>query len=310
MLHARNMSRHYHGVAMEHPFRTLPLTIVLAATAALAMGSVTADARTAHSPLPTSPTAISSDLLGTNLIRASFIQDGFDREYLIRLPDGHDPAQSYPVILAFGGMGDSAASFRSYAGLEEASANEAIIVYGQGVGNAWAGAPYALTTMEQDIVYVQTAVDDVASNYGGDPERVYAVGMSNGGGMAAALGCHAPELVDGIASVAGAYYDPTVTDCDTGDMKETVPTLLIHGVNDTLMDFDGGVRHGATYLGVREVLDTAAARNHCSAHPGSSSFFPESCDSDTELVTVTGGHDWFYTPSVADITWDFFQEQH
>lgn len=294
---------HYHGVPMEHPFRTLTLAVTLATTTALALAPATAQA-------PDQPTVMSSDVMATNLIRTSFAQDGVDREYLLKLPANHDPARNYPVILAFGGMGDSAASFRAYAGLEEASDNEAIIIYGQGVDNAWAGAPYAMTTMEQDIHYVETAIHETVSTHGGDRERIYAVGMSNGGGMAAALGCHAPGLVDGVVAVAGAYYDPAVTGCDTTDTEETVPTLLIHGAEDSLMDFDGGIRHEATYLGVREVLDAAATRNHCSVHPGSSSLFPESCDSDTELVTVTGGgHDWFYTPSVADLTWDFFQQQ-
>lgn len=301
---------------MEHSLRTLPLTLAAGlASAALAVTPVTPAAAQAPHPAPAAQSAPTTQTLGTNLLHRSFTQDGMQREYLVKLPDNRDPARTYPVVLAFGGKGDSATSFRSYAGLEQATAGGAIIIYAQGVDNVWAGAPYATTTLQQDIAYVRTAVDDVVAHHGGDRNRVYAVGMSNGGGMATALGCHAPELVDATASVAGAYYDPTVTGCNP---RGGVPTLVIHGTNDTLMNYWGGTRHGAHYQGAHAVFESTATRNHCTVpmvhqvheHANSTTFRPAFCATPTEFVRINGGgHEWSYTPSVADISWNFLQRQ-
>lgn len=301
---------------MEHPFRTLTLTLAAGMTsAALAVAPAAPAVAQAHPQAPATQSAPTTEVVSTNLLHASFTQDGMHREYLVKLPENRDPARTYPVVLAFGGKGDSATSFRSYAGLEQATAGGAIIIYAQGVDNSWAGAPYASTTMAQDIAYVRTAVDDVTAHHGGDRGRVYAVGMSNGGGMATALGCHAPELVDATASVAGAYYDPTVTGCNP---RGGVPALIIHGTNDTLMNYWGGTRHGAHYQGAYAAFESIAARNHCTVpavnqvheHPNSTTFRPAFCATPTEFVRIgDGGHEWSYTPSVADISWGFLQRQ-
>ena len=64
--------------------------------------------------------------------------------------------------------------------------------------------------------------------YNVDHDRIYAVGMSNGGGFAALLGCRMPEQFRAIASVAGAYYPGTYEGCAEGP----VAFLEIHGGKD------------------------------------------------------------------------------
>ncbi len=246
-------------------------------------------------------------------VQRSFLQHDRYREYTVVVPDNLDGSREYPIIIAFGGWGDSAASYRDYAGLEQVADGDAIIVYAQGVGNAWAGAPYAATTMDEDVDYVRTVIDETAADYSGDADRVWATGMSNGGGFAAALSCHAPELVDATASIAGAYYNESVTNCR---FARKVPMLLVHGAYDDMMSFDGGYRHGAAYLEVERTLRNVAARNGCardtisgkSADEETTTFGPDGCDVPTEITRIDNyGHTWFDEPAAEQIAVDFFR---
>ena len=225
--------------------------------------------------------------------------NGTTRTYNMILPAGYDADRSYPIIFGFGGWQHSAERAHEYLQLETV-ASDAIIVYAQGVDNAWAGAPYARTSLNQDINYVRATITDLAEYYGGDPNRVAAIGLSNGGGMAAALGCHASDVVNAVASTAGAYYSPTVSNCDSG----SVPTLLLHGTRDNIVSYRGGDRHGAPYQPVERVLETFGRKNGCTVDVYETpSLFgatlePSSCIFPTRLERIEGGtHTWFTTPS-------------
>lgn len=234
---------------------------------------------------------------GTVYTRAISV-GGRARSYDVILPRGYDASKSYPVIIGFGGWQHDAATTRGYQRLEDAAA-DTIVVYAQGVDNAWGGAPYANTSLDQDIAYAREVISDVSARYGGDPSRVAAVGLSNGGGMAAALACHAPGTVDAVAAVAGAFYTPTVTGCAPG----AVPVMLMHGTNDDVVAYGGGTRHGARYASVDEVAETFARKNGCSTQWGEvragtvstvSTLAPSTCATDTRVLKVWGGgHTWF-----------------
>ncbi|MDR7329863.1 alpha/beta hydrolase family esterase [Corynebacterium guangdongense] len=285
---------------MTLPSTTLPAVVALSAAAAVALSPAVAAAQP--------PGAFDS-------VQHSLLLEERYRDYTAVLPTDYDETRAYPIILAFGGYGDSAASYREYANIEQAVDGEAIVVYAQAVNNAWAGAPYAVTTMDEDVDYVRAVVDDVVENYSGDPERVFATGMSNGGGFAAALSCHAPTLVDAVVAVAGAYYNESVTNCR---FAQRVPTLLVHGAHDEMMSFGGGYRHGAAYLGVERTLKNLATRNGCvpdslherSADEGTTTFSADNCEVDTEILRVDDyGHTWFEDPEAERVAVDFFRRQ-
>lgn len=297
--------------------RVLSLAITIMATAAIAITPTSAVAQSSNADFARTQQSSSQLVAGStsyDLIHRSFTQAGVNREYHIAIPAFFDATRSYPVIIGFGGWQETATRFRDYSDLEQAARGNAIIIYAQGVNNAWAGAPYASTTMSQDINYARAAITDVITNFSGDADRVYATGLSNGGGMAAALSCHAPELVHAIATVAGAFYNPTVTGC----MGSSVPTLLMHGTDDGTIAYGGGTRHGAPYRSVYQTFESFAFRNGCTTaiinqtteHYGTTTFRPAYCFHDTEIVRVNGGgHTWFNDPRAEDVVWEFFRRQ-
>lgn len=224
---------------------------------------------------------------------------GKTRSYDVVRPPGWQPDVSYPIVIGLGGWQHTAGQTRGYQQLEREVDGNAIVVYAQGEANAWGGAPYAVTSLDEDIAYLRAVIADVRTRDHADASRVAAIGLSNGGGMATALACHAPDMVDAVASVAGAYYSPTVTGCTPG----SVATLLIHATNDDVVAYGGGTRHRAHYESVPTVFNTFGRKNACADFsietpgPATVTFDRAGCAAPTTLMRLSGGgHTWFTSP--------------
>lgn len=230
------------------------------------------------------------------------------RDVLISLPENYDPSQSYPVWLAYPGRNITPEHMSTDTGLQVSS--DAIVAYARGKGGAFAGAPYSVTTMEEDIAYSRAIVDRIGQAFAIDRERVYAIGHSNGGGFSLALACFAPDLVAGVSAASGIYYDPGTP--ETGEcVGAPVPVSIQHSSNDGLSWIDGGSAHGAPYVGARQMVQMWAGINGCgdrthtrSVAPGVTAHVLEDCDAETQLVlSENDGHGWpHYSAFVA---WDF-----
>ncbi|WP_197088452.1 alpha/beta hydrolase family esterase [Corynebacterium occultum] len=238
--------------------------------------------------------------------------DGGEREVIISLPENYDPTRSYPVWLAFAGRNISPEHMSTDTGLQNAS--DAIVAYGRGIGNAWAGAPYATTTMAEDIAYSRAVVDRIAENYSVDRERVYSIGHSNGGGFSLALACFAPDLVAGVASVSGIFYEPG-TPVSGQCAAQPVPTVIIHARWDGLSHFNGNIAHGKPYVGANQMAATQAEINGCGPEPlrteiaeGLSRTQWQGCAAETELIVSDNNvHGW---PNYSAFeAWDFLARQ-
>lgn len=242
--------------------------------------------------------------------------DGQERRYLFSTPAGADLQEPLPVLLAMGGWTDPPENFLRYAGFQtSAAAEEAVVVYPAGIADAWAGAPYSEMDEAADISFLRAVIAQLETALPIDRDRVTVVGMSNGGGMALELACHAPDLVAGVATVSGAFYEGMTSGCQT----IPVAAQIIHGTDDELLHYGGGMLHDTPYLPVEEVAGWLGSRNGCSAtapevNPlgdNSDRLVLRDCDADTEHIRVNGGfHDWYIDPSTPDETWEFLSRQH
>lgn len=218
---------------------------------------------------------------------------GREREYLVTTPPNVDEREDLPLIFAFHGYKMSDDSMRAMTELDKANA---VVVYMQGVNTAWAPAPYATTTGDEDLAFFDAVRQEMLETYPINPSRVFAAGMSNGGGFAAYTACHRAHQLTGIATVSAAYYDTVFEDC------APIPTKQIdfHGTNDNVINYQGGVRHGAGYESVPEVMENAAARNYCDDKPETEKFnrpgeefIWEGCDAQLRHYRLDGsGHLW------------------
>jgi len=219
--------------------------------------------------------------------------DGESRNYWITVPPAALNGQSVPLIFVFHGMDEYASRIRSYSNFDIANA---IVVYPNGIDQAWAPAPYAETTGEEDLAFVDAIRAGIEDRYTVDSARVFAAGLSNGGGFAAYLGCQRPYEFTAIATVSAAYYWRVADGCSVIPMKH----IDIHGTADEVIEYDGGERHETEYHSVPEMLADAARRNHCSdevilSQVGTTAVKStyQGCDAPLEHIRVgTGGHTW------------------
>lgn len=240
--------------------------------------------------------------------------EGKPRRYLLRIPDNYNPDVAAPVLFGFGGWEDSPENFSSYARMWNTGAHgEAIIVYPEGYERGWEAAPYAKTRDGEDIRFTKRILDDIDLDYRVDRSRVYAMGMSNGGGFTSVLGCHAQDTFAAVAMVSGAFYNPVEMNCVDAPMA----TLIMHGTADKMMTYDGGTRHEAGYLPVRAVLGGYLNRNRCDmtlmsepAASGSERLNFNGCQQPVELLKVPADHTWFWAPDAANEVWNFLSDKH
>ena len=188
-----------------------------------------------------------------------------------------NPQGPLPLIVALHGRGDNGRNFLAGTGLVKANA---VVVAPTGSANAWAPAPYATTTIEQDKARIDDIIAQSRERFDVDAERIYAVGFSNGGGLSVYLST-LDDTFAGVASVSAAVR------CTEADIEAANPVdyLNIHGTHDDVVPYDGEVRPGFGspaedgILGAPEVVAAFERRNGDSAR--------------TEHRRVEGmGHEW------------------
>lgn len=256
-------------------------------------------------PRPWAPQAPAPVANGTNgEIRAA------GRSYLIWVPRNYNPANPTPVMVGYSAYQDSTENFRNYSRLRESSVGrDAIIVYPRAFGASWEGSPTASTGPGQDIAFVRAMINDVQRYYNIDRRRIYATGMSTGGGMAAVSACHMADLFAGVAGVSGAYYAPVNQGCQ----NLPVAFMALHGMNDTLTPYYGTIRRGVRVMPVPELFASYSARNGCGpgldrapAGNNATRVSARGCSKGVEVIQVHGSnHFWWYSPSAADEMWAF-----
>ncbi len=242
------------------------------------------------------------------------------------VPANYNPAVPTALVLSFHGLDSSAVSQERYAGLQEKSEESGYLILspeGTNDPRRWYISGPFEPGYTDDVVFVRALLDQVRSEYCIDGKRIYAMGISNGAGISALLGCALNDQLAAIALVAGSPYSNL---CDT---KGPMPVVIFHGTADLLVPFNGGFISLAP-LSVRENLARWANHNGCGDTMRESRIaddvqvdYYESCTSgaDTILYVIQGGgHTWpgadipvltlgKTTQSIdaTDIIWDFFR---
>lgn len=173
---------------------------------------------------------------------------GTDRSYGVHLPSSYSKDHQYPTILGFHGSSSIGLFLEADTGLDGAKfTGDKIVVYPNGLGGAWAGANYSKATVEQDLQFVWDMLADLRKNFCVDSARIYATGMSSGGGFVDTIACNA--TVGGefaaFAPASGSFYtnnDANHGACDPA--RVPTPILEFHGGADTDVKYNGGEGEG------------------------------------------------------------------
>lgn len=142
------------------------------------------------------------------------------------------------------------------------------MVYPNGLGGSWAGPTYHNdSTVQEDIQFVADLIEDVKSSFCVDEEKLFAAGMSNGGGFIGTLACDAlgSTLFKAFASHSGAFYtDVNGPDNGCNPFGLPIPILEIHGGADSTVHYEGGQGDGGPEPAIQDWLGWWAERNSCS----------------------------------------------
>jgi poly(3-hydroxybutyrate) depolymerase len=171
------------------------------------------------------------------------------RSYGIHLPSNYSSSTQYPVILGFHGSSSIGFFFEEDTRLDDAQyTGNKIMVYPNGLGGAWAGANYSQATVPEDLQFVWDMLADIRSNFCVDSSRIYATGLSIGGGFVGTLACN--DTVGGefaaFAPASGSFYTDAHGPNDDGctPARDVMPILEFHGGADTDVFYNGGQGEG------------------------------------------------------------------
>lgn len=239
------------------------LQTVLSLSAVAAAASPCAGAYTGGDTSGCGKTHILNELTKPRVIKSS----GEVRTYGVHLPADYSKDKQYPVIVGFHGSSSIGLFFEADTGLDKAKyTGDKIMVYPDGKGGAWAGANYSKATVGEDLQFVWDLLGDLRSNFCVDSSRIYATGMSIGGGFVDTIACN--DTVGGefaaFAPASGSFY----TDNDDNyklctPARVPTPMLEFHGGSDTDVKYEGGVGEGGKEPAIPDWLSRWAERNKC-----------------------------------------------
>ncbi len=210
--------------------------------------------------------------------------DGLTREYSIYVPASYDGTTSFPLLFNFHGGGGDIASQIAIADMSPiADTANFIVVYPQARqdpsdGNSFNWIPKVPGTFD-DVPFISSLIDTIASNYQIDQNRIYACGYSLGGDMSFELACKLNSRIAAIAPVARTMQANPNSFCSP---VHPTGVLTILGTDDITSPYNG-----ITYLAIEYYLSAAATHSYWATH--------NNCDTTATMSTVS--------PSVERYTW-------
>lgn len=233
----------------------------------------------------------------------TIVSSGIEREYLLYVPKSYDRAKPAPLVITLhGGAMWPAVQMETSQWNRVADDHGFLVVYPSGVSGrgprAWRAGN--ATPQNRDVRFLAELVDTLRAQYNIDPTRIYANGLSNGGGMAFVLACTLPDRIAAVGLVATAVFLPW-SGCPQG---RPVPMLAFHGTADSAARYHGGKSWVApdTFPDIPRWVATWAARNGCAPDGVDSTVAPDvirraypRCADGADVVLYTvlgGGHTW------------------
>ena len=245
--------------------------------------------------------AVSYHLRNRN--NGAIVSSGERREYLLHVPKTYDPAKPTPLVISM-----HAAGMWPVAQMETSRWNDVadeqgfIVVYPSGLKSdgprIWRA--HGGSGLMRDVGFISELIEKLAVTYNIDRTRIYADGLSNGGGMAFVLSCTLSDRIAAVGLVASAQLLPWNWCTD----QRPVPMIAIHGTADPETPYLGGrtwIAHNV-FPSIPTWTTNWARRNRCSEKPVESRVAADvrrldyaGCADDAAVVLYTivgGGHSW------------------
>ena len=238
-----------------------------------------------------------------NRTNGTIVSSGRKRTYILHVPGSYDRTRPTPLVISMhGAAGWPAQQMDMSQWNRQADEHGFIVVYPSGIEGEgprlWrVGEEPGLT---RDVRFISELIDKLEAAYNIDPTRVYANGLSNGGGMAFVLSCRLSDRIAAVGMVAAAQTLPW-TWCTE---HRPVPMIAFHGTADRIIPYKGGRSPIAPdqFPSVPTWTANWARRNQCETKPAESAVAADvtrieyrNCAHGAAVVLYRvqgGGHSW------------------
>lgn len=233
----------------------------------------------------------------------TIVSSGLTRDYTLHVPSGYDGSKPTPLVISMHGASLWGAAQQALSQWDRVADREGFIVVYPSArsGNGprvWEATPGR--DVSRDVTFIGNLIDSLGRTYNIDPARIYANGLSNGGGMAFVLSCRMADRIAAVGLVASAQLLPWSSCAD----DRSVPMVNFHGTADPDTPYDGGKTWVApqTLPSVPGWTANWARRNRCGPTPTESRIADDvtrteytGCAGNAAAVLYTihrGGHTW------------------
>jgi polyhydroxybutyrate depolymerase len=206
----------------------------------------------------------------------SLTVDRTKRVYRLFVPTSVALNRPAPLVVAFHGMlVDSKDVMPRYTKLNETAERHGfIMVYANAVGGVWGILPDRVSA---DVAFFDALLAHLSKTYRIDRDRVYVLGMSNGGYFAQLLATERSTTIAAVASHSGVLGLQTLGGINA---KRKFPVMIVHGTGDFIFPV----------AFARENVDRYRREGH-----------------EVNYVEVPGlGHAWASEADVNERIWAFF----
>lgn len=204
---------------------------------------------------------------------------GEKRLYRLVVPKSVDLAKPAPLVVAFHGIAlDSKELMPRYTKLNEtATKHQFLLVYPEAAGKSWGLSP---EKAKDDLEFFDALLTTVKARYKIDTNRIYVVGMSNGGYFAHLIGKRRSTVVAAVASHSGPSG---LTSLAGVNAERKFPVMIIHGERDHIFPIEQA----------RQDRDKYKKEGHRVEY----------------LEIPKMGHMWAVKADVNEKIWNFFEKQ-
>jgi len=238
-----------------------------------------------------------------NRNNGSIISSGETRKYLLYVPGSYDRSKPAPLVISMHGAGGWPAQQMNLTEWNRlADEYGFIVVYPSGLDG---GGPRIWhvgsgADLMRDVRFISELIDKLEAAYNIDPQRIYANGFSNGGGMAFVLSCTLSDRIAAVGMVGAAQTLPWIWCTD----HRPVPMITFHGTADRMAPYHGGRSPIAPDLfpSIPRWAANWARRNRCEPDPVESAVAADvirreytNCADGAAVMLCTiqgGGHSW------------------
>ncbi len=249
------------------------------------------------------------------------VSGGVTRHFILHVPPSYN-GNPVALVINLHGYSSNSKQEEALTGMSP-KADEAgfIVVYPDGIESTWYTGPGAQGDADQQ--FVRDLIAHLEALYTIDPKRIYATGISNGGGMTNRLACDMANVIAAIAPDSGAYN--FWQNCNP---SRPVPVLAFHGLDDNIIPYAGNTPQIMT----PPIEDWAAAwagRNGCASTPTITTPVEtitihtwSQCKENADVILYTlanHGHSWpgslvmpknitSQAVNATDVIWEFFKQ--